>query len=70
MAAQASGEGPVTFINVFDIAAEESIDLFVAKWKERSRFTATADGFVSAEMFRAIDSATRFDRVRETAPAE
>jgi heme-degrading monooxygenase HmoA len=42
-------EGPVTFI-----------DTFVAQWKSRSRLTGAADGFISAELHRAIDSDTRF----------
>lgn len=59
MAPAAPDEGHLTFINVFDIA-EEEIDTFIAKWEDRSRHTTTAEGFISAELYRAIDSGTRF----------
>ncbi|MFI9772513.1 antibiotic biosynthesis monooxygenase family protein [Streptomyces sp. NPDC052415] len=58
-------EGPITFINIFDIA-EDEIDTFIAKWEERSRFTTSAEGFVSAELFRALDPDTRFKVVNVT----
>ncbi|GAA3311159.1 antibiotic biosynthesis monooxygenase family protein [Streptomyces cinereospinus] len=60
-----SGEGPVTFINIIDIA-EDEIDTFVSRWKERSRFTTPAEGFISAELFRALDTDTRFKVVNIT----
>ena len=65
MASATSDEGPVTFINVFDIPTDE-IDPFIAKWRERSRFTTSAAGFISAELHRAIDSETRFKVINVT----
>ncbi|GGF22769.1 antibiotic biosynthesis monooxygenase family protein [Subtercola lobariae] len=52
-------DGPFTFINVFDIA-EDEIDTFIKEWKQRSELMITADGFISAELHRAIDSDTHF----------
>lgn len=59
MSAPAPDEGPITSINVFDIA-EDEIDTFVSEWEERSRFIARAEGFISAELHRAIEPGTRF----------
>ncbi|QDP98594.1 antibiotic biosynthesis monooxygenase [Microlunatus elymi] len=56
---------PVTFINVFEIG-EDEIDTFITKWKERSRFTTSADGFISAELFRSIDADTHFKLINVT----
>jgi heme-degrading monooxygenase HmoA len=56
---------PLTFINVFEIP-EDEIDTFVERWRERARFTTTADGFVSAELFRASDADTEFRVVNVT----
>jgi heme-degrading monooxygenase HmoA len=58
-------DGPITFINVFEIPVDE-IDAFIAKWKERSRFITAADGFISAELHRAIDSEPRFKLINVT----
>lgn len=65
MATPAPEEGPITFINVFDIP-EEEIDTFISRWKERSRLITSAEGFISAELHRAIDSDTRFKVVNVT----
>jgi heme-degrading monooxygenase HmoA len=55
-------EAPITFINVFDIPPDE-IDTFIAQWEQRSRLIASAEGFISAELHRAIDSKTRFQLI-------
>lgn len=65
MTAPASDEGPITFINVFDIA-EDEIDTFIARWKERTRFMISANGFLSAELNRATDPETRFRLINIT----
>lgn len=57
--------GPVTFINVFDIA-EDEIDTFISSWNERAQFITSAEGFISAELHRAIDSDTRFKVINVT----
>lgn len=49
----------VTFINVIDIS-EDEIDEFIATWEDRSRFTESAEGFISAELHRAIGPDTEF----------
>lgn len=55
-------ESPITFINVFDIPASE-IDTFISQWEHRSRLISTADGFISAELHRAIDTETEFQLI-------
>lgn len=65
MTIEESDQDSVTFINVFDIP-EDEIDTFIERWQERSRFTTTADGFISAELHRAIDSETRFKLINVT----
>ncbi|MEZ0362355.1 antibiotic biosynthesis monooxygenase [Mycobacterium sp. pUA109] len=62
MTTQSADDGPITFINVFDIP-EDEIDTFIAQWEHRSRLMRTADGFISAELHRATDSATRFQLI-------
>lgn len=52
----------ITFINVFDIPADE-IEAFIAQWEHRSRLIRSADGFVSAELHRAIESETEFQLI-------
>ena len=59
MTASVPEDEPITFINVFDIP-EDEIDTFIAKWEERSQFTTTADGFISAELYRAVTPDTEF----------
>ncbi|MFG3133264.1 antibiotic biosynthesis monooxygenase family protein [Streptomyces tendae] len=65
MTASVPDEGPITFINVFDIA-EEEIDTFVAKWEERAPLLTSAEGFICAELHRAYDDDTRFRVVNVT----
>lgn len=64
-AASDTNDDAVTFINVFEIP-EDEIDTFIATWKERSRFTTTAEGFISAELHRAIGPDTEFKLVNVT----
>ena len=59
MTEPASDDGPLTFINVFEIP-EDEIDAFIVNWESRSRLMTTADGFVSAELHRAITPDTEF----------
>ena len=65
MATPAPDVEPMTFINVFDIP-EDEIDTFVSRWEERSRFIRSSEGFLSAELYRAIDSDTRFKVINVT----
>jgi heme-degrading monooxygenase HmoA len=55
-------DGPITFINVFDIP-EDEVETFIAQWEHRSRLVTSADGFISAELHRATDSASRFQLI-------
>ena len=64
MTDQAPDDGPVTFINVIEIP-EEEIETFVEQWKQRSRLTTTAEGFISAELHRAVGDA-RFQVINVT----
>lgn len=59
MPTHSEDEGPITFINVFDIP-EEEIDEFIAQWERRSRLITAADGFISAELHRAAGSEAEF----------
>ncbi|MBT2901630.1 MULTISPECIES: antibiotic biosynthesis monooxygenase family protein [unclassified Streptomyces] len=53
---------PVTFINVFEISADE-LDAFVEKWEERARLMREKPGFVDSRMHRARSSDSRFQLV-------
>ncbi|HEX5256234.1 MAG TPA: antibiotic biosynthesis monooxygenase family protein, partial [Mycobacterium sp.] len=55
-------ESAITFINVFDIPAD-GIDTFISQWEHRSRLISSADGFISAELHRAIDAGTEFQLI-------
>ncbi len=46
-------EAPITFIDAFDIPANQ-IDTFITQWEHRSRLMSSADGFISAELHRAV----------------
>ncbi|WP_181719298.1 antibiotic biosynthesis monooxygenase family protein [Nocardia gipuzkoensis] len=52
----------VTFINVFEIPAEQ-IDEFVENWHERARIMRTAPGFRDVRLHRALLPDTRFQLV-------
>ncbi|MEV6322691.1 antibiotic biosynthesis monooxygenase family protein [Nocardia sp. NPDC051787] len=52
----------VTFINVFEIPADE-IDEFVANWRERARIMREAPGFRDVRLHRARLPDTRFQLV-------
>jgi heme-degrading monooxygenase HmoA len=53
------GGGPVTFINVFEVAVEQ-IDTFITQWRERAKIMSTALGFLDSRLHRALSSWTRF----------
>ncbi|WP_433399194.1 antibiotic biosynthesis monooxygenase family protein [Streptomyces sp. CA-146814] len=55
-------ETPVTFINVFEIAADE-LDAFVEKWEERARLMRDRPGFIDSRMHRARSADSRFQLV-------
>ncbi|WP_280241340.1 antibiotic biosynthesis monooxygenase family protein [Nocardia abscessus] len=52
----------VTFINVFEIPAEQ-IDEFVENWRERARIMREAPGFRDVRLHRALLADTRFQLV-------
>ncbi|MEU2035750.1 antibiotic biosynthesis monooxygenase family protein [Nocardia amamiensis] len=52
----------VTFINVFEIPADE-IDEFVENWHERARIMREAPGFRDVRLHRALLPDTRFQLV-------
>lgn len=56
-----SGE-PVTLINVFEVPAD-SVDAFVARWRERAALLHTKPGFLDARLHRALASEARFQLV-------
>lgn len=62
MSTQSADDTPVTFINVFDIPADE-VETFIAQWEQRSRLITSAKGFISAELHRAVDSETQFQLI-------
>ncbi|MGH4033073.1 antibiotic biosynthesis monooxygenase family protein [Actinomycetota bacterium Odt1-20B] len=53
---------PVTFVNVFDIAAEQ-LDAFIAQWERRAALMSTKPGFLDSRLHRARSSQTRFQLV-------
>ncbi|MBM7170610.1 antibiotic biosynthesis monooxygenase [Streptomyces sp. G44] len=53
---------PVTFINVFEIAAED-LDAFVEQWERRARLMRDKPGFLDSRMHRARSSDSRFQLV-------
>ncbi|MFD3645004.1 antibiotic biosynthesis monooxygenase family protein [Streptomyces cyaneofuscatus] len=53
---------PVTFINVFEIAADE-LDACVGKWEERARLMRDKPGFIDSRMHRARSTDSRFQLV-------
>ncbi|MFE0098974.1 antibiotic biosynthesis monooxygenase family protein [Streptomyces sp. NPDC059009] len=60
----ASGESgaPVTFINVFDIAADQ-LDAFIVQWERRAALMSAKPGFLDSRLHRARSSQTRFQLV-------
>lgn len=54
--------GPLTFINVFEIAADQ-VDGFLPGWHERARIMSTIPGFGGYRMHRAISGDSRFQLV-------
>jgi heme-degrading monooxygenase HmoA len=53
---------PLTLINVFEIAAED-IDGFLNGWQKRLEMMSAKQGFISAQLFRAVSEKTRFQLV-------
>lgn len=62
MTTHSADDAPITFINVFDIPADE-IDTFIAQWQHRSRLVSSAEGFISAELHQALDGETEFQLI-------
>jgi heme-degrading monooxygenase HmoA len=54
--------GPAVLINVFEMAARD-VELFVAGWRQRADMMAGQPGFISAHLYRALYSGTRFQLV-------
>ncbi|MFF4606917.1 antibiotic biosynthesis monooxygenase family protein [Streptomyces sp. NPDC001339] len=55
-------ESSVTFINIFDIAADQ-VDAFVTQWEQRAALMKTKPGFLDSRLHRACSSQTRFQLV-------
>ncbi|MFJ5890687.1 antibiotic biosynthesis monooxygenase family protein [Streptomyces californicus] len=55
-------QSPVTFINVFEIAADE-LDTFIEKWEQRARLMRDKPGFIDSRMHRARSTDSRFQLV-------
>jgi len=55
-------DGPVTFINVFEIPADQ-VDRFVEGWRERARIMSRAPGFRDSRLHRAMSTESRFQLV-------
>ncbi|TGA89719.1 antibiotic biosynthesis monooxygenase [Streptomyces sp. MZ04] len=53
---------PVTFINIFEIAAED-IDAFAEKWEQRAAIMSKKPGFIDTKLHRARASDGRFQLV-------
>src|SRR5438270_674205 len=54
--------GPAVLINVIEMAARD-VDLFVPGWRHRAEVMAGRSGFLSARLYRALDSDSRFQLV-------
>lgn len=59
---QPSGDGPVTLINVFEVAVDQA-ETFLEQWRKRAEWMSTQPGFRDAVMHRALSSETRFQFV-------
>jgi heme-degrading monooxygenase HmoA len=57
-----SAGGPVTFINVFEIARED-LEAFTAEWRGLGAVMAAAPGFRGARLHEAVAGETRFQLV-------
>jgi len=56
------GNGPLTFINVFEIPGDK-VDAFLPGWEERARIMSTMPGFGGYRMHRAVSGDSRFQLV-------
>ncbi|WP_436738893.1 antibiotic biosynthesis monooxygenase family protein [Streptomyces sp. BBFR102] len=57
-----SADSTVTFINVFEIDADQ-LDEFVVKWEQRARLMRDKPGFIDSRMHRARSAGSRFQLV-------
>ncbi|MET7795559.1 antibiotic biosynthesis monooxygenase family protein [Streptomyces decoyicus] len=55
-------DSSVTFINIFEIAAEH-VDAFVTQWEQRAALLSTKPGFLDSQLHRARSSQSRFQLV-------
>jgi heme-degrading monooxygenase HmoA len=60
--AHTPADGPVTFINVFEIDPAE-LDSFLVGWRERAEFMSKQPGFRSFRLHRALTPDTPFQLV-------
>lgn len=56
------GNGPLTFINVFEIPSDK-VDAFLPGWEERARIMSSMPGFGGYKMHRALSGDSRFQLV-------
>jgi len=62
MATEEMDTGPVTLINVFEIAPD-NVESFLADWRERAEFMSKQSGFRSFRLHRALSPDSRFQLV-------
>lgn len=62
MADQPDDTGPITLINVFEIAPDY-VDLFLQEWQQRADFLGRQPGFRSLRLHRAVNVDSRFQLV-------
>jgi heme oxygenase (mycobilin-producing) len=58
-------DGPVTFLNIFEIPRED-VEAFTAGWRGRIALVDGAPGFRGAELLEAVSSTERFQLVNVT----
>ena len=61
----ATSDGPVTFLNIFEIPRED-IETFTAGWRERIALVDGAPGFRGAQLLEAVSETERFQLVNVT----
>ena len=62
MTTPATENGPITFVNAFEIDHEQ-LDAFLVGWRERAEFMSKQPGFRSLRLLRALSADTRFQLI-------
>ena len=61
----ATSDGPVIFLNIFEIPRED-IETFTAGWRDRIALVDGAPGFRGAQLLEAVSGTERFQLVNVT----